>query len=388
MPASGEQLSVPALLDAAQQRTGLGDFGDTEFLPALELLVDSCRATAALNETGRRVLPRVVLRHLVNRLYIQEHRRRHPEVVGAPLSVAMVVTGLPRTGTTLLHNLLALDPSARVLRLWEALHPVPPEAEGRRSEAALIAQGERWLEALYQLAPVFRTIHPGSAHGPEECDALLQNDFASMHFDDMFRAEDYSRWLDQADLRREYESYALQLRGLGASSGPESAWVLKSPSHLPHLDALLAVLPEALIVQCHRDPEEAVPSYASLVASLRGAYSDSVDPVEIGTRALRRCREWSQRAIDVRAGAPDRFVDVSYRALLREPLEVIAAIYERLERELTAENEQRMNAWLAAHPQHRHGVHRYDLARFGLTSDGVRRELGDYLERFAGPLVG
>ena len=374
---------VADLVEEAAERAGRWD-GEVPFARTLELLVDSCRRTAALNATGRQVLHKVAVRHLRNLRYLQTFVDAHPEVGARRLEAPVVVTGLPRTGTTLLHNLLACDPDHRVLRFWEALHPVPPGSGGPPAEA-LQAQAERWLESFYRLVPEFRAIHGATATGPEECDALLQNTFASQHFDDMFDARDYSAWLARAPLVEEYGHYALQLRVL---STPGATWALKSPSHLGHLDALLGALPGCTVVVCHRHPHQAVASYASLVHALRRAYSDDVSPATIGRQALDRAATAVDRALDVRAAAPaEAFVDVAYRELVADPVPVVRAIYERRQRPLPSGAEERIGDWMRANPQHKHGAHRYDLARFGLTGDAVDAAFARYTERF-GALAG
>lgn len=364
--------------------TGHDDWGDPGFVEPLTLLVESCAATGRLNASGWRVLRSVLLRHLRNRLYVQAHLDRRPEVAARPLGAPVVITGLPRTATTLLHNLLAQDPRHRTLRLWEALHPVPPEDGDGPDEATLIGQAETWLERFYAMNPGFRTIHPLSARGPEECDALLQNSLASQHFDDMFDAEAYSRWFYHATLDREYAHYALQLRGLSGDRDADTArWVLKSPGHLGHLDSLLRALPGALVVHCHRDPAEAVPSYASLILTARTAHSDEVSAAAIGRQALQRCTTAVDRALRARADAgDDRFFDVSYPALVADPLSTVASIYGWLGTSLDSAVEESMRRWLDDHPRDRHGTHRYDPQHFNLPADQVRPAFAAYLQRF------
>ena len=372
-------LSVPELIEEAAERAGPW-VGDVPFAGTLELLVDSCRRTAALNATGRQVLQKAAVRHLRNLRYLQTYLDAHPEVADRRLEAPLVVTGLPRTGTTLLHNLLACDPDHRVLRFWEALHPVPPGAGGPTAEA-LQAQAQRWLASFYRLVPEFRAIHGATPTGPEECDALLQNTFASQHFDDMFDARDYSRWVATAPLKEEYGHYALQLKVLSAQ--PATTWALKSPSHLGHLDALVAALPGVTVAICHRHPHQAVPSYASLIAALRRAYSDDVRPEVVGRQALERGAVAMERAMEVRASSGDTaFVDVSYRQLVRDPISVVRDVYDRRGGPLPPAVEERMRQWVRANPQHRHGAHRYGLDQFGLTAAEVDAAFRAYLARY------
>ncbi len=370
-------------MEKASLVAGGRQWADPGFRPALELLFQSSIATGLLNEGGRRVLDSIVVRHLANRLLVEAEVAARPEVADIGVGEAIVVTGLPRTGTTLLHNLLALDPALRPLRMWEALRPVPPDGVGGMSRTELVGQAGRWLERLYELVPGFRAIHAATPEGPEECDALLQNDFASQHFDDMFNAEAYSAWLATAPLRREYRSYARQLGVLRRPEDGSRPWVLKSPSHLGHLDALLEACPEATVVHCHRHPAEAVPSYASLMLCLRRAYSDEVSQLAVGQQALRRCEVAMARALAVRAARPDRFVDVAYTDLVRRPLATVAGLYEQLGRSLPAQVATALEAWVARHPQHKHGVHRYDSESFGLHDSAFAAAFGDYLEVLA-----
>jgi len=369
----------------AERVTGISDWGDRSFVATAEMLLESCRATAELHDRGWRVLTKVVVRHLVNRLYFQAYLNEHPQVTHVPLRAAVVVTGLPRTGTTLLHNLLSLDPRHQALRLWQALHPVPPDAEGPRSAPALMDQAESWLTKLYELTPAFRFIHPATAQGPEECDALFQNTFASHHFDDMFDAREYSAWLYQADLEEQYAYYGLQLRALGGDDGAGSPapWVLKSPSHLGHLPALLHTFPGAVIVHCHRHVLEAVPSYASLIRAVRAPHRDGLDQAVVGRQALDRCGRIMENALAAREGTdPERFLDVLYDDLVADPLRVVSDVYERLGIPLGGRLEQGIGQWIEEHPRHGQGVHRYSLDDFGLEVSQVLGAFSSYLARF------
>lgn len=375
---------VGELLASAGSRPGNGEWGDLGFVPALELLLQSCAETAELTPDGWQVLNRIVHRHLRNRLAMREHLRQVP---GTPPRKPIVVTGMPRTGTTLLHNLLAQDGEHRTLRLWEALRPAAASST-QPDRGTLVGQARSWLRHSYQVAPDLPTVHPLTAEGPEECDTLLQNSFASQHFDDMFNAERYSHWYATAHLGDAYRYYARQLAQLSAPDPGTEQWVLKSPAHLGHLDALLEALPDAVIVLCHRHPRHAVASYASLIRTVRTPHTSRFDPLLAGTQALQRCSLAMQRALATRqADARARFIDVSYDRLVRDPVRAVSAIYAELGATMRPTVQARMQAWLADNPQHRYGEHRYGPVEFGLDDEQLTEQFGSYLERF-GDLAG
>ena len=199
----------------------------------------------------------------------------------------------------------------------------------------------------------------------------------------MFDAPAYSGWLAHAALVDEYRHYALQLRVLSESRQAGAIWALKSPGHLGHLDALLAALPGCTVVVCHRHPHQAVASYASLVHTLRRAYSGTVSPHAVGRQALERTVTAVNRSLEVRAATPGAVVvDVSYGELVRDPVSVVRAVYERRGRSLGEAVAQGMLGWVAANPQHKHGRHRYGLADFGLTSAQVDAAFAPYMDAF------
>jgi len=368
------------LVAEARARAGPATGPVVPFVANLERLLASCRRHAGLDARGIDVLRRVAVRHLRNLLAVEAHLAAAgpPDAGAAAAPPALVVTGIPRTGTTLVHNLLALDPGHRVLRLWEALRPAPPAS--RPPDGELVAQAEAWIEAFRALAPGLATIHPLAPEGPEECDALLQNTFASQHFEDMFAAPGYSAWLAEAPLHAEYRHYVAQL-ALLAGEGPPPRWALKSPSHLGHLDGLRQALPGATVVWCHRHPAEAVASYASLVHALRRAYSPGATPAEAGRHALERAAATVGRALAQRdAWGEESFADVAYPDLEARPAAAMAGLYERLGRAVPSGQARAMDAWVAEHP--RSGRHHYDLGRFGLTAAEVDAAFADYLDRF------
>jgi hypothetical protein len=243
---------------------------------------------------------------------------------------------------------------------------------------------DKQLAGIDRLLPGFRAMHPMGARLPQECVAITAHEFASLLFHTTWRVPSYQAWLDGADLRPVYASHRRWLQYLQWRA-PGERWVLKSPGHLWSLEALLAVYPDARIVQTHRDPRRVLASLASLVATLRSLASDSIDPSEIGADWAERLADGLRRCAEVRDSGVlplERVVDVHYAELVGREIETVRWIYERFGLELPAQAEERMRRHLAAHPKDRHGAHRYSLEQSGLDPDRERRRFAFYSERF------
>ena len=243
-------LNAEALLQKAAAQTGLSDFGDDAFREPYELLLQSLRDEARLNKQGVIMLQRTILRLLVNRLLTEQAFAANPEMAETPIERPLYILGFPRTGTTLLHNLLSRDPAARWLRLWEGLHPAPPPES--LEDDPRIAQTEEFVAGFEKIAPRLASAHKLNATGPEECLWLIEHTFADFIFELRANIPSYSDWLagHEADAvwyryyRRQLQMLSWKCRGIH--------WVCKAPRHLPGLGGLLSVLPDARIVQTHR----------------------------------------------------------------------------------------------------------------------------------------
>jgi hypothetical protein len=376
-----------ALLGAAQRRTRLSDFGDPFFRDGLARLSESFEREAHLTTLGRVMARSDVLRLLENRLRMQDVLRRHPEIEAAPVERPIFVLGLPRTGTSILHELLAQDPASRVPLTWEAMHPWPPPERASYDSDPRIAQVEQHLSGIDRLLPDFKRMHPMGALLPQECVALTAHDFATMIHHTSHRVPSYQDWLESVDHRPVYAAHRRQLQYLQWRC-PGSPWVLKSPAHLWTLDALLEVYPDARLVFTHRDPLSVIASLVSLIATLRSLASDRVDPHEIGADWSARLADGLSRAMGVRerlALGEARVVDVHFGALVGNEIETVRGIYERFGLALSPEAEARMRRFLAANPKDKHGAHRYELGFAGLDRAHERRRYAAYQERFAIP---
>jgi hypothetical protein len=381
------RLDPAALCQRAARTTGLRDFGDDAFREALGRLVDALEGEADLTLLGRLIARTDLARSLENRLRMVDTIRRHPEITAAPIERPLFIVGLPRTGTSILHELLAQDPANRVPMTWEVMHPWPPPERATYETDPRIAQVDRHFAGVDRLIPNFKAMHPMGATLPQECVALTAHDFASMVFHPAYRVPSYQSWLDAADLRGVYASHRRQLQYLQWRC-PGDRWVLKSPGHLWALDALLAVYPDARIVQTHRDPLKVVASLANLVALLRTMASDRVDRYEIGADWTRLLAAGLERSMAVRAKRPEgdpQVFDMHFAELLRDEIGMVRRIYTHFGLVLSADAEARMRRFLAANPRDKHGVHRYTLAAAGLDARVERPRYAAYQARFGIP---
>lgn len=377
-------LSEGALLNRACRLTGHDDFGDESFRRPLGILLRSLETDAGLNLVGRIVAHSDVLRLLCNRLCLEADRKRHPEIADEIIARPLFITGLPRTGSTLLHALLAQDPAARSPQMWEVMHPSPPpESAGYRSDPR-IARAARELKWLDLLMPDFRRAHLIEAVLPQECIAITAMAFLSYVFESMFFVSSYRRWHEDVDKVPAYAFHRRFLQHLQWRCGG-SHWVLKAPSHLMALDALFQVYPEAGIIMTHRDPIKVLASCTSFTEVLRSPFTDLLDRQELGMEVRQRWEKGARLAVQFRQRRVDlqgRFFDVRYQDLVRDPLAVVRALYQHFDMRFTWEAERAMGGFLEQNPQHKKGIHRYALEEFGFDRTTERRRFEFYTDHF------
>jgi hypothetical protein len=374
-------MDVDTLMDEARRRTGLADFGDGSFREPLAVLVRSIEREARLHPVGMRITRGRLVAVLENRLRVQGVLTRHPEILREPVEAPLVIAGLQRTGTTLLHRLLAAHPGLRSLASWEALYPAPDLGRGARIRKAKVAE-----LGLRVLAPEFFAIHPVEAHAPEEDVLLLDMSFLSTVPEATLRVPGYARWLEAQDTTAAYRYMKRILQLLAwqrRPATPPGRWVLKTPHHLEHLDALFEVFPDARVVQTHRDPVVTLASFCSMVTHGRAIFSDAVDPREVGHDWSRKVRRMIDRALATRARMGDeRFLDVQYGDLIGDPWGEVRRILEWAEVPASPTTEGAIRAALQANPQNKHGRHRYRLEDYGLDRSTVEGLFADYRARF------
>jgi len=371
-------------MDAARRRAGLREFGDPPPLEPLRILTESIEREARLHPVGHFITRERLTSVLVSRL--ETHAAASPEVRALELEPPLVIAGLQRSGTTLLHRLLAADPRRRWLASWEALRPARPAGRTLGGGDPRVAAAVRAQRALRYLAPDFFAVHPVRARGPEEDVLLLDQALLSTVPEATLRVPTYARWLESADQRPAYEHLALLLRLLSWQRGRGKRWLLKTPHHLEWLDALFEVFDGARVIWTHRDPVVTVASLCSMIAHGRGVFSDAIDPREIGRDWSRKVARLVERAMATRDGGREaRFIDVRYEDLVRDPIAVVRRIHHALGESFPPDVERHVRRALDAHPRHQHGRHVYALEDFGLSPGPLRERFAAYRERFVEP---
>jgi hypothetical protein len=375
---------VEAVLTAAEESSGREADRSQPWVSALCRLTASADADGGLTEAGAAAFSAKLIDLVDERLRAEALFGEHPDIRAAPIKVRFAVAGMGRSGTTLLQRLLSCDPDVAFLPTWQAMHPVPPgpgsENDSRRDAV------EWFIGELARNHPESLRIHPLEADAPEEEVFLLQHSFASMLFSLSCPLPDYNRWLagtDHTDAYR-FAFDLLRLNEWAADGAVGRPRVMKSPQFLLDLEVVLRVAPDAVVAQTHRDPVDLVGSYCSTYASSRRRSVASLDLAALGRERLAFLGTMADRAIAVRdSSGEDRFVDVHYSALVRDPFCVVEKLYEKAGVALTAAVRAAMQRWLDAHPQHQAGRHDYDLADYDLDRGTVEARFGSYLERFA-----
>jgi len=376
-----QPLDADQLIAAARSQTGLHDLGDDAIFEGLHVLVDALNREARLHEAGRQRMEAQIVGTLVNRLRVEDWLARHPDLLERPIEKPMFVFGLPRTGTTLVINLLNEDPARRCFLRWESLDSVPPPRAGAlRSDPRYVKEQAR-LEMMIKHAPHIAAIHYEDADSPTECQFAMTPSFCAQVYEASVPIPSYRKWFLEASYRPAFRYHKRLMQLLQAEVG--GRWTFKNPWHPLFLNDLTTVYPDAQLVMTHRDPADVVASACSLIRAVRPTYPDHVDPHEIARDMIDTFDHMIARAEAYKAkhGA-DSILDLHYAATMRDPIGAMRTIYDHFGEPLTAEAEAAMTAHLANNPQGKHGKHSYSLEEFGLTRAGIHAHFRDYCERF------
>jgi hypothetical protein len=366
------------LVESARRRCGLNNFGEGEFSEALSRLLQSCQDEARLNLVGKIALKVDILEALCARLQMEQDRVVYPDIPRQEIREPLFIVGLPRSGTSALHRLLGADPKHRSPLMWEVRSPSPPTSTGKKRR---IQRAKQSCNFFNWLVPAFRHVHAVGPEIPQECVSLMTPTFLSDQFDAMYYVPSYRAWYFRQDLRPAYKYHYRFLQHLQFRQAAHR-WILKAPTHMFAMPSLLSVYPDALFVQTHRTPVDAMASVSSLMTILRSAFSDAIDPFTVCREAIEYWSEATNRFLRERDRlANDRICDVRHEEIRRDPIGAVRRIYDYFGWSLSPEAERRMRA-LVANQSQRPLSHRYDLSQFGSSAGEVLKVFAPYYQRF------
>ena len=350
----------------------------------LNALTSSLEEEAALTPFGRLATAWDLSRMLSTQLVFAEAERKDPSIRGRRLAPPIFVTGLPRSGTTFLHGLLAEDPAHRAPRIWESIYPYPSHRAAGFGAGRRRAQLE--LRFFARLSPGIGSLHPLEANSPQECIEFTSQVFRSPRFDDVYRAPSYRAWLERSGYDDGYRFLARFLQHLQGPGAAPRRWILKSPEHVFSIDALSRIFPDAMLVFVHRDPGHVLASAARLTELMRVPFTATVDRREIGRNVADHWAEGMRRMVayadDPSFALKSRLTHVRYRDLVADPIGTIERIYAAFGLVLSPEARTAMAAKVARAPNGGYGANRYQPEEFGIDPDRERERSSVYVERF------
>lgn len=355
----------------------------------LTQLLHACAAQAELSALGRFGLRWDALRLLGNLARLRAEEARAPAILREPIAAPLIITGLPRSGSSFFHRLLVADPTAMAPRVWQTIYPYPDPRKRRDRRAARV---DRQLRHFNWLAPALRSVHPLDSCAPQECTEITAHVFQSLRFETVYDIPRYRAWLraqGHAAAYRFHRRFLQHLQHQAQGEGDERGrWVLKSPDHVFALDALRAAYPDARVVFLHRDPLKVLPSVAHLTEILRAPFTRRLDRAAIGRTVV---EDWASGAAAMVQEArrprfpPGQVLHLRYRDVVQRPIETVRRLYDHFGMELTAPALAAMQGLLAARPRGGYGENHYSFATHGIDPEELRARFADYVGLFGVP---
>ena len=371
-------LDKDGLITAARHETGLSDLGADFWDEPLERLLHSLNREARLHPIGYFISRKRIINLLSVRLRAEHWFKQHPEILDQEILPTMVIIGLQRTGTTKLHRLLTADPDNRVLRSWEAINPAPFHS-GLLKKDRRVRSARTTEKALRMIAPGFFAIHPVEFTAPEEDILLLDVTFLSTTPEATAHVPSYASWLETVDQSSAYE-YGGKLLKLLQWQHPGKRWILKSPHHLEFLPLVEKYFHHPRFLWTHRDINECIPSFLSMVSYSRSIFSERVSMQEVSDHWVRKTSYMLKKGLSFRnqPGKQDLFTDIAYQELVSDPISQLERVY-RLFGGIPDSLRQRFLKAEAANPYGKYGIHEYSLRDFNLDTDELKNRNPAYL---------
>ena len=376
--------SLDSLHELVASEVGSDDFGGRDYLPGLRVLLQSMDYDPHFSEQGRRYAWGTVVGVLKGRAQAIKSMKENPGFDRHHIKAPVVITGIPRTGTTALHKLLAVDPRFQGLQTWLLDSPMPrPPRESWESYPAF-QKTAAVLDARYKAAPGKRAAHSMAAEEVDECCLVLRQGFVSNLWNCGWSAATYDAWWQCQSEAESYRHFyrCMQLIGM---NDLDKRWLLKNPGHIDNLELLFATFPDARVIQTHRDPAKAVPSLCSLLMQLHPMVEEGRHQQRAHNMLAREVAKWAsavRKAEPIRRAHAGQVLDIIHGDFHADPMAVVERIYQFVSEELTPEVRAAMARRIADDPERQHGVHRYNIADFGLTEEEIRERFGDYVAQF------
>jgi hypothetical protein len=380
-------LDPDSIIAEARDRAGLTSFGDESFIDPMTRTLQAYETEARLNDAGRGAQRERTIGLLINRLRVEDWLTRHPEIHEEELHVPVVVCGLPRTGTTMLHRLLGSDPETHASLWYECRHPAPfPDNDWTKEDARIAAAAEE-IRLTLEAVPGLTTVHPWDPMGPDEEIMLLEATFMAWMPEAHAHTPAFGRWQREQDRAPAYEYLKTLLRFLQwqkkKAGSKATSWVLKAPFHLGVVDVLLEAFPDAKVVQTHRDPFETIPSICSLQLFMWELGCDDPDPLECGALWGNNWKHALSYALEIRESRyPDRFIDIWYKDVATDPVGQVRKIFEETGRTLSDASATQVQKWADANRRDNRPPHAYTMEKFGFSEEQLAEDFRAYRERF------
>ncbi len=377
----GNQLSSATLLEESVQKMGLHDFSSHTFKEGLEALIHSLNSDIDLGEGTAAYFKQTIQGLLTNRLQFVQYLKDNPEIFAEKIEKPIVVLGLPRSGTTLLHTLLALNPTCRYLRNYETFPPLcpPPKLIPRNVDPRINACHEG-LETFFSMAPNLRGINGINfmAHGTAECQNLMALEFVNMGWSVGSSLISYGDWVSECNLENAYKWHKLQLQLLQYSL-PNEHWALKAPLHLFGLDQILNVYPDARFIFTHRDPLEAMTSGVSMTCQWTEFTTQQLDVEAVSKWYPALWAKGLKRALKVVEGLnSSQYIDIAHQKLISAPVNTIEKIYDHFNIPKSNVIRKRLEIWLRENSRSTFGNHKYSIQDFNINPEAIEEQFTFY----------
>ncbi len=372
------------LHEAAAAQAGSDDFGEADYKWGLRVLLQSMDYDPHFTQAGRVGAWQQVVNALASRASAFRSMRANPGHAQNIIRQPIVIVGVPRTGTTALHKLLAVDPQFQGPEKWLLSAPMPRPPRETWKDNPWFRREVAELEARFGATPEQRAAHNMVAEEIDECLWLQRQSFVSHMWSCNWSAATYDTWWQAQTEEASYDYLRCSLQMIGMND-PDRRWLLKNPSHILHLDQLFRIFPDALVVQTHRDPAKAVPSLCALLMQSHAIMEVDRRDERAKIMCLREAAKWAKgvrEAMPVREAHAGQLIDVIHSAFHADPMAVVRRIYSFASLELQPEIEAAMAQRIAAWPELAYGVHRYDVTDFGVEESDIRDQFGSYIEQF------